>query len=140
MTVNARYSQKSPRGPDGYSHSDLKFVPPELQQSLNRWEPEATFPQALLTGFVHPLPKRSDSTQAADFRPVIIYSMIYRSWSSLRARQQLARHRQVVGDHQFGFVPEREPAQIWMLLRFCGDLNSAGLSQCGLCHRRPKGL
>ena len=119
--INSRYTPKSARGPDGYSHLDLKYMPQMLQQALvqqvNRWEQDGVFPEALLPGFVHPLPKRLDSCKVEDYRPVIIFSTLYRSWSSLRARQELARLQHRVGRHQFGFIPEREPGQLWLMLQ-----------------------
>ena len=80
-------------------------------------EEQGLFPEALCTGFAHPLPKKDDSVLVNDFRPVIIFSMIYRSWSSLRARQYLGTLKTLTGNHQFGFLPQRENTEIWMVLQ-----------------------
>ena len=117
--TNKRYTKKSARGPDGVSRLDLQYMPDQLQEDLvailNRCEEENKWPKGALTGFVYPLSKKHDSIQPGEFRPVIIYSMIYRSWSSLRAREIL-RH---LGDHacdrQFGFMPDSDPTQVWMV-------------------------
>ena len=79
-----------------------------LVQQMNHWETIGEFPAALCTGFVHPLPKRDDSVQVGDFRPVIIYSMIYRSWASLRAKQILEMLSQCAGHHQFVFLQTKK--------------------------------
>ena len=119
--INMRYGTKSARGPDGFARRDLQWMPQSFQDSLvhqlNQWESQAVFPRPLCTGFAHPLPKRQDSCKVNDFRPVIIFSMIYRSWSSLRARQILHQVKQVAGSHQFGFLPQKENTEIWMVLQ-----------------------
>ena len=119
--INLRYGQKAARGPDGFARRDLQWMPQMYQdslvQQLNRWEEQSMFPQALCTGFAHPLPKRQDSCKVNDYRPVIIYSMIYRSWSSLCARQLLRHIKRVAGQHQFGFLPQKENTENWMVLQ-----------------------
>ena len=81
--INKRYTKKSARGPDGFSRRDLQWMPEIFQEDLvdqlNSWERNGTFPSQLLTGFVYPLPKKHEANQVGDFRPVIIFSMIYRS-------------------------------------------------------------
>ena len=119
--INKRYTQRAAGGPDGFSAKDLQWMPVTLKQQLvdqlNSWEANGTWPQQLLTGFVHPLPKREQSFGVGDFRPVIVYSAIYRSWSSLRARTMLRYLATYADCHQFGFLPGCEPAEIWLLLQ-----------------------
>ena len=119
--INSRYTVKSARGPDGFSAKDLIWMPPSLQTKLvaelNRWEASTEWPDALLSGFVYPLPKKELSSSVGDYRPVIIYSTIYRSWSSLRARTFLRHLATFADDYQYGFLPNCEAAQIWMLLQ-----------------------
>ena len=98
--INKRYTASSARGPDGFSRRDLQYMPVSMEEllvhQLNNWDTEGQFPAQLHTGFVHPLPKREDSSIVGDFRPVIIYSMIYRSWASMRSRQILKRLSQQI--------------------------------------------
>ena len=120
-SINLRYGKTAARGPDGFARRDLQWMPEpfqeELVRQLNLWEEQGSFPEALCTGFAHPLPKKDDSVLVNDFRPVIIFSMIYRSWSSLRARQYLGTLKTLTGNHQFGFLPQRENTEIWMVLQ-----------------------
>lgn len=78
---------------------------PDLRKALvaliNRCENLGQWPTVLLQGFVFPLPKRADGTTVGDFRPVILYSMTYRSWSSLPAKECLRHLSGPVGQHQF---------------------------------------
>ena len=131
VQINARYKTTAARGPDGYSAKDLQWMPrglaEDLVNQLNHWESTSTWPRSLLTGFVHPLPKREHSVQVGDFRPVIVYSTIYRSWSSLRARGILQFLSSLVDEHQFGFLPGCEAAEIWFLLQ--GLLENAHQTQ-----------
>lgn len=48
---------------------------------------------------------------------MITLSMIYRSWSSLRSRQLLRRLKTAVGPHEFGFIPDCENVEIWLVLQ-----------------------
>ena len=119
--VNKRYTKKAARGADGFSAKDLQLMPPALQSllvdQLNDWEATSIWPEALLTGFVYPLPKKDDSCKVGDFRPVIIYSTLYRSWSSLRARTFIRYLAQFTDAYQLGFMPGCEATQVWLLLQ-----------------------
>lgn len=117
--VNKRYGQKSARGPDGVARLDLQYMPDSMQEQLvdilNRSEAAHSWPQSAATGFVHALPKKDDAVEPGQFRPVIIYSMVYRSWSSYRAKQILRRVGQICCDRQYGFMPESDSTQVWVI-------------------------
>ena len=119
--INKRYTPRLAKGPDGVSRLDLQYMPRPYKESLveilQRSELEAQWPDSLLTGLVHPLPKRPDSKTSSDFRPVIIYSMVYRSWSSHRARRLLRQLQRGTGSRQFGFMPETDSAEMWMIIQ-----------------------
>ena len=97
------------------------MVPSELQgalvQLLNRCESLGQWPESLLPGFVYPLPKKMDGTSPGDFRPVILYSMVYRNWSSLRAGECLSHLQGLVDQNQIGFLPGREAVQVWFTIQ-----------------------
>ena len=134
--VNKRYGPRSARGPDSMDRRDLQWLLPELQESLinllNHCESLGQWPDALLAGFVYPLPKKPEGTTAGDFRPVILYSMIYRSWSSLRAKECLRHLEKLVDRHQFGFLPGREAVQVWFTIQAYLEISMlAGRELCG---------
>ena len=117
--ANKRYKQTAARGPDGFSRLDLLHMPTglvhELLSQVALWEERREWPDALRNGFVFGLPKRLVSQTAGDFRPVVIYSIIYRSWSSIRARAFLRHLNDWAGHHQYGYLPEAETTELWYL-------------------------
>ena len=119
MEVNKRYGPRAARGPDGIDREDLKHMPicfqEELTAILNECEEQCYWPKTWLRGFVHSLAKKEGAATANEFRPVIIYSMIYRSWSSLRAKMFLSHLNTMAGEHQLGFLPGHEPTELWLL-------------------------
>eukprot|EP00435_Cladocopium_sp_Y103_P067258 s191_g29.t1 len=136
MEINKRYAATSARGPDAIDRRDLQWMPYDLcsalVQILNRCEATSQWPTALLPGFVFPLPKKMEGTQVGDFRPVILYSKIVRSWSSLRARGCLRHLHSMVDNGQFGFLPGREAAEIWFTLQAYLELAVlSGEERCG---------
>ena len=117
--INKRYTARSARGPDGVSRRDLQCMPLVFKEALvsllQQCEQQTDWPESLTTGFVYPLPKRADSQSPGDFRPVIIYSMVYRSWSSHRARRLLRQLQHLTSSRQFGFMPETDAAEMWLM-------------------------
>jgi len=91
--INRRYGPRAARGPDGLSHYELRKMPSQFQSELvsilNQCEADTVWPEVWKTGFVHSLAKKEDAVRVNEYRPVIIYSVIYRSWGSLRARRFL---------------------------------------------------
>ena len=121
MDTNRRYGPRAARGPDGLSHSDLRKMPFQFQEELvnilNQCEEETVWPEVWRTGFAHSLEKKEGASRANEYRPVIIYSVIYRSWGSLRARRFLQYLSHLVDAKQLGLMPGKEVAEIWMLLQ-----------------------
>ena len=116
--INKRYARHAARGPDGFDQLDLLHMPQSFQQGLvsllNSIELDGTaWPKQLQLGFCYPLPKKSHAATVRDFRPIVILSMLYRSWSTLRSRSLLQQLRDRVGAGVVGFLPGREAGEIW---------------------------
>ena len=117
-----RYKPHAARGVDGVSHLDLLALPMEWTQRLLDLLHAieigvSTWPTALLYGVVSVLAKDDNASKVSRFRPIVIFSIIYRTWASLRSKQllrQLAPHMDV---EAFGFLPGCEPTQLWLLLQ-----------------------
>ena len=119
--VNARYNEHAARGPDGFDKQDLLRMPIVLKermvQLLNHVEDTAQWPQQLLQGFGIPVPKETAADTINKFRPIIVLSTVYRSWSSLRAKVLIHFLEKFVGPNALGFLPGREAGQIWLYIQ-----------------------
>ena len=75
-------------GPDGVSRSDLMQLPQtvieNIVQGFKCIEQSHSWPSQIATGFVSALEKQPGSLQVGSFRPITIYSLLYRIWSSVR--------------------------------------------------------
>lgn len=136
--VNTRYNDKAARGPDGFHGRDLQLAPQSFQSALLELltaieEQRIEWPDQLLTGFVACLAKTVTAAEAAHFRPIIIFSTIYRSWSTARARPLLAHLATLATDTQLGFLPGKEALQISFMIQGLVELCvSAGSALQGL--------
>ena len=134
----ARFKATAARGVDGISHLDLLHAPDQwtlrLLDLLNRIElGELTWPSSILFGVVQLLAKEPGASTVARFRPIVVFSTIYRAWASLRARQLLRQFRQHIAQGAYGFLPGCEPSQVWLPLQ--ADIELAlreGRAKCGL--------
>lgn len=88
-----------------------------LVQLLSECEELGQWPEQVYHGFVHPLPKKDSSCAPGDLRPVIIYSMIYRSWGPMRAKEFLRAVSAVATQQQFGFMPHNDASEMWMMIQ-----------------------
>eukprot|EP00435_Cladocopium_sp_Y103_P031943 s1553_g8.t1 len=133
-----RYKPSAARGVDGVSHLDLLALPPAWTQRLldllHLIESGSTgWPTAVLYGIVNVLAKEVGACSVSRFRPIVIFSIIYRTWARLRARQLLRWLTPWMGVEAYGFMPGCEPSQLWLLLQ--GEIETAlqnGSSLCGL--------
>lgn len=105
-------------GPDGVSRSDLVAIPPRGHQELTAMfqaiEQSGRWPLQLTRGFVNSLFKNKGDGGVDSYRPVTVYPLLYRIWSSTRAKEamnSLAPHlpRSVVGG-----VPSRQAKEVWI--------------------------
>jgi len=115
--INRRYTSQAARGPDGFDHLDLLNMPIAFREGVvslfNAIENGCDWPKQLLNAFCHPLPKHPGASLVGEFRPIVIMSVLYRSWSALRSRSLLQQLRHVVGSGVVGFMPSREAGEIW---------------------------
>ena len=117
-----RFKPTAARGADGYAKKDLLYMSPVhiswLLQFLTDIENgRQDWPQQMLEGLVLALAKHSDAHTAGSFRPIVLFSMIFRCWGSLRSRQILKLLEACMHSDAFGFIPGREAAQSWLQLQ-----------------------
>ena len=118
LQIHRRYKSHAARGSDGFDRLDLVQMPDTYHDAmaslLNSIEAgDCDWPSQLLLGFCHPLPKKPTATSVADHRPIVIFSMPYRSWSALRSRSLLKQLRPFLSPGVVGFVPSREAGEVW---------------------------
>ena len=132
-----RFRQRAARGCDGFDRGDLLAMSDSqvstLLSLLHAVEEndDTGWPVQLLEGFVLSLAKVEAPHLAVHYRPIVLLSIIYRCWASLRSRQLLRWLAQLVPEDAYGFIPGREPAQVWLLLQ--AQIEATIESQHSLC-------
>ena len=114
-----RFRPAAARGADGWARSDLLNTSPfhtrQLIALLSAIEDNQTeWPKQLLEGLVIAIAKCDDAHRHNEYRPIVLLSIIYRCWASLRARQMLAQLEMYIHSDAHGFLPSREPGQTWL--------------------------
>ena len=113
-----RFKPRAARGPDGWALQDLRSMPPSRVEQLLTFlalveSQHGTWPQQLVTGFVCLLNKHNGRTDTEAYRPICLYSIVYRTWSGIRARQLLRCLRHYLPEDQLGFVPGMSATSLW---------------------------
>eukprot|EP00435_Cladocopium_sp_Y103_P021342 s684_g5.t1 len=111
---------RSAKGPDGVSQPDPAALPPQGQEALVKMftsvETGHRWPAQVASGFVASLAKHNAAQTVDEYRPVTVYSLVYRTWSSVRAKEALQAVAQVVPESVQGGLPARQARQIWYSL------------------------
>ena len=126
-------------GPDGLTRKDLLHLPKDLTlqvlKFLSRIESGASqWPSQWTTGFIHCLEKKTHAATVSDFRPISVFSLIYRTWSSIRAKQLLEFLKPLVPHSCCGNIPSKSAAHVWHSLQtvieesFISDTAVAGVT------------
>lgn len=113
-----RHKKKaSATGLDGVTRTDLLAMPDSAVQGLldfyHHVEATSQWPAQLTVGVVSALKKTSNALTVQQFRPIVIYPMLYRSWSSCRAKQFLRTFQTFAPRGVRGGVPARQARSIW---------------------------
>ena len=131
--------RKKPRakGPDGWTRQDLLQLPLDLTDAildmLHGIEAGTMqWPRQWLVGIIHSLEKHEQPAAVTGYRPITIFSLIYRTWASIRSRQLLSHLVNEVSSYSFGNLPQRCTTNMWMYLQQEIETNHAcGLTTCG---------
>ena len=129
--------RRAATGPDGVSRSDLISLPDSGVQSIlglyQSLEAGGSWPHQLLTGFVSALDKQKGNGGVDSYRPITIYSIVTRVWSTYRAKQALDAISTVLPPSIRGGVPSRQSSTIWFeIAQTIESAHTSGLSTCGL--------
>lgn len=113
-----RKKSRAAVGPDGVSKQDLQQLPDSKANGLvalfrHLEAGECAWPDQLTVGFVSSLHKGKGNGGVDSFRPITVFPMPYRVWSSTRARQAMVMLAMVLPHTIRGGVPSRESRTIW---------------------------
>ena len=116
LTVR-RKKARSATGPDGWSRADLLCLPDDLSNALlmvlHKVEDGTPWPASLMTGLIHSLQKSETASQVQHYRPITLYSMVYRCWATIRAKQILVHLSSQSPSLVCGNVPGRSTTDLW---------------------------
>lgn len=108
---------KSATGPDGVSRQDLIMMPKSCKVALvsliNQIEQGLPWPRTIMTGLISSLEKHDRAQTVKDYRPICIFSLIYRVWASVRARECLRWLMQFIPNELIGSCPNRQAMDLW---------------------------
>ena len=124
-TRTLKKKKKTSTGPDGLSREDLLRMPPDITQAildiLNQIELGTTsWPSQWVTGIIHLLEKVPGAATTAQYRPITLFSLVYRVWASIRTSHILAFLMPLVPSRCYGSIPGRSAQHMWMNLQ-CFD-------------------
>lgn len=112
-----RKKARSASGPDVWSRKDLLMLPSDLTAAiiamLHEIEMGAPWPPQIVLGLVFSLEKTHEACRVEHYRPITIFSLIYRTWTSIRAKQSLKYLAPLAPTRCFGNLPSKSATQVW---------------------------
>ena len=115
-----RKKKRSATGLDGVSRDDLLQADGPTLQSLaslyQRAETDGCWPEQLLAGKVHSLAKTESAATVSQYRPITVFGLPYRVWSSLQSRHLLQWAECWVDDGVYGNRRGRQASDLWHYL------------------------
>eukprot|EP00435_Cladocopium_sp_Y103_P070105 s132_g34.t1 len=104
-------------GLDGVSRSDVLALGPHALTSVinlyERAETDGEWPRQLVAGKVHSLAKVVGASLPNQFRPITVFSMIYRVWSSLQSRYLIRQAAEWIHEGAYGNRQHVQAAHLW---------------------------
>ena len=129
--------KKAATGPDGISRKDVLALPVAatdlLAQLINGFENQASWPTQMATGFIKSLDKGKGDGWVDSYRPITVYSLLYRAWSTQRAKCALKSLGNTLPSSIRGGIPARQAKSVWFEVAQMVELAQAtDSSLCGL--------
>ena len=110
-------SKHAATGLDGVSRADLlNLSDPDLATLSQVYQLALTtgsWPQQALNGYVRSLAKVEDPSEVGHFRPITVFSNVYRTWSSISARHWLSQLSPVVDPFLCGNTSGCRAGMVW---------------------------
>ena len=122
MQAVKKKKTRAATGPDGLSKEDLLRMPKPLTMAmLSLFEQIETsdcpWPSQWMHGYVHLLKKAVDAAHVSQFRPITLFALPYRVWSSIRTAQILHKLMDLIPSQCYGSIPGRSASHMWMELQ-----------------------
>ena len=112
-----RKSRHSATSLDGISRADiLALHPTELASLLKIYGlacSHGAWPSQMLCGYVRSLAKTSNPEHVGHYRPITVFSFLYRLWSSISAKHWLRQLSLVVDPFLFGSTTGGRASKVW---------------------------
>lgn len=131
-----RKSRHSAVSLDGVSRADLLALhPSELASVLKIYGVASTcgtWPQQMLLGYVRSLAKVPAPEHVGHYRPITVFSFLYRLWSSIAAKHWLRQLSLAVDPFLFGSTTGGRASKVWRHVlesveaAHCGDTQACG--------------
>ena len=113
--------KRSARGPDSWAREDLMRMPRDLTiallEILEQVEQGAPWPLSMITGIISSLEKVPGAGKVSQYRPITVFSIIYRTWSSLRSKAALVHLSQFAPNKCYGNVPGKCAIDLWLAIQ-----------------------
>lgn len=125
------------QGPDGWTRKDLLNLPHDLTDAIltilcKVEQGQMAWPQQWLVGIVHSLEKYDQPASVTGYRPITIFSLVYRTWASIRSKEILRHLLPMTSSSSYGNLPSRSATDMWMTLQQEIESNlSAAQPTCG---------
>ena len=117
MNALRKKSKRAAVGPDGVSRQDLLKLPKNLTLQLleifKKVENGQPWPTQLLEGFIIALEKVDGACSVQQYPPICIFSVAYRTWSSIRAKEVIKHLSPLAPSACAGSLPHKSAADIW---------------------------
>jgi hypothetical protein len=129
-----RFKPHAARGVDGIPIMIfLLYQTPGQSAYWSCWATSSSSPQAIFLGVVSVIAKDAQASIMDRFRPLVIFSIICRTWASLRSRQLLRALSPYTDCEAYVFLPGCKAAQLWTILQGEVECSLQGAQPlCGL--------
>eukprot|EP00435_Cladocopium_sp_Y103_P007530 s1093_g2.t1 len=115
--VIASKHKRSAPGLDGVTLRDLQLMPaPILHQFCRIFctaEKHGKWPSQIIDGRVTSLAKRDEPSTAMDFRPITVFSLLYRCWGSFHSRKAIQKLDDHLPSSLYGSRANCHANQVW---------------------------
>lgn len=110
----------------------MGWLTDQLLQVIHQVECGKAWPQQAIEGFIISLEKIPGASTVNGFRPITLFSLIFRTWGSIRSRECLRHLKPWIHATCAGNVPGRSTSSIWYgILQQIEEAQRWGFHTCG---------